>query len=409
MWIMTVTAILCPLGSITINAEELNLQDFPYKYYYEISSTDGYSNNYKYIVAISTKRLTDVYATGNYQYGATDLNTRLKYTNVKSSLPYLGISISSNSYIYILTYSINGWEIHLPWSMYGNGNYLIAWDIKSENYSTTIPNGMPEITISNIDNVLQNILNETTQTTTTAINLQNNLAQNYNSYKTGDITPEALQISVDNTVNQLNNLNNNSGNTLADLIAVNNGLTYAQTVQDKINADEIIETQTVSTTVQTNINGYITQANNAYNQFISGEKTQSEAIELIQQQIINLNNMIGNQAKTAADVAAVNAAINTIQNTSNSVKNYSELDKTISDKSQTSDKEELNYITDLQEETSQSLEQLAPSNSLDKTQMEKVNQNVFMLIWDNTLIKMILPLAGVFMLISILLGIKYKL
>lgn len=408
---MTAMVILSLHVCTTVNAAELNLDDFPYKYYYEIGATDSYSNNYNYIVAISTHSLVDIGHSGNYSYYALDLNTRLKYTISKSSShKYFGISASQNANVYILTYSsINGWELHLPWMMYGNGNYIITWDITKTKFATTVPSGMPEITIKNIDEAIKNVLNGTTQTTTEAQNLQAGLATDYTSYQNGDISPQTLQVSVDNTVDSLNNLNNNTGNTLADLIAIQNGLTYAQTVQDKINADEIIATQTVTASVQTNINGYVTQANNAYSKFIAGEITQSFAINYIQKQITNLNNMIGNQATTAADIAAVNAAINTVQNTSNSVHNYKELNKSISKKAQQSDTDELNYINGLQSETTSQLQDFAPSQTMNSQQQTEVKNNLLNLIWDNELIKMILPLAGACMIICVTLGIKYKL
>ena len=292
-------------------------------------------------------------------------------------------------------------------------NYNITSDEKSVlgGFSTNfnelnLPAGITEETILNIVN---ESLNKTTQTTTQAQTAQGSLSADYQSYQNGSLSPQSLQVSVDNTVQTLNNIRDNQGNTLADLMAINNGLTYAQTVQDKINADEIIATQTVTSTVQLNINGYINQANNAYNDFTSGIKTQSETIEVIQQQIINLNNIItSGQAKTSADVAAVNAAINTVQNTSNSVHNYAELDKTVSDKSQQSDNEELNYITNLQEETTSSLEELSISNSINSSDSDEA-KNIFSIVWENKAVQMFLPIAACFMIISIVLGAKYKL
>lgn len=400
-----------PRVCTTVDAADLNLDDFPYKYYYEISPNDSYINNYNYIVAISTHSLVDISHSGSYSYYALDLNTRLKYTISRStSHKYFGISASNSANVYILTYSsINGWELHLPWIMYGNESYIITWDITKSQFSNTVPTGMPEININNIDDSIQNVLNGTTQTTTEAQNLQAGLATDYSSYQNGDISSQTLQVSVDNTVNSLNTLNNNTGNTLADLIAVQNGLTYAQTVQDKINADEIIATQTVTPSVQTSINGYVTQANNAYSKFIEGSITQSYAISYIQKQIIRLNDMIGNQATKAADIAAVNAAINTVQNTSNSVHNYKELDKKISKKAQQSDSDELNYINNLQNETTSQLQDFAPSQKMNSQQQTEVKNNLLNLIWDNELIKMILPLAGACMIICVTLGIKYKL
>ena len=292
-------------------------------------------------------------------------------------------------------------------------NYNISNDEKSllGGFSTNFDslNLHAGITEETILNIVNESINSTTQTTTQAQSSQASLATDYQSYQEGSLSAQSLQVSVDNTVTTLNNLNNNTSNTLADLIAVNNGLTYAQTVQDKINADEIIETQTVTSTVQLNINGYINQANTSYNEFTSGTKTQSEAIEVIQKQIINLNNIItSGQAKTAADVAAVNAAINTVQNTSNSVHNYAELDKTVSDKSQQSDNEELEYIGNLQSETTSTLEDLSISSTLDSNDTGEA-KNIFTIVWENKAVKMFLPIAACFMIICIVLGAKYKL
>lgn len=302
-------------------------------------------------------------------------------------------------------------KIKLNVTLYSNYNISATEKTAIKNFSQNfdelnLPTGITEDTILNIVN---ESINSTTQTTTQAQQIQANLSADYQSYKDGNLSPQALQVSVDNTVSTLNNLNNNSGNTLADLMAVNNGLTYAQTVQDKINSDEIISTQTVTSTVQLNINGYINQANSAYNDFTSGIKTQSEAIEVIQQQIINLNNIItSGQATTSADIAAVNAAINTVQNTSNSVHNYTELDKTVSDKSQQSDNEELNYIGELQSETTSTLEELSISSTIDNNDTGEA-KNIFAIVWENKAVKMFLPIAACFMIICIVLGSKYEL
>lgn len=338
----------------------------------------------------------------------------LSISNPNSSLFYQIYGVDYPYYgkcVYVENAQFVKGKINLNVTLYSNYNISAtektAIKYFSQNFDElNLPEGITEDTILNIVN---ESINRTTQTTIQAQDIQSNLSSDYQSYKDGNISTQTLQVSVNNTVDALNTLNSQSGNTLADLIAVNNGLTYAQTVQDKINADEIIATQTVTSTVQLNINGYINQANTAYNDFTSGNKTQSEAIEVIQQQIINLNNIItSGQAKTAADVAAVNAAINTVQNTSNSVHNYTELDKTISDKSQQSDQEELNYITNLQEETTSSLEELSISNSINSSDSNEA-KNIFSIVWENKAVQMFLPIAACFMIISIVLGAKYKL
>lgn len=411
---------------ITVNAEQISTTEFPYQVYIpEIKeiwisksqikqfTLDGASNTLLYVrgpdgVQISSNSTyqQNAYWCSEVEYNRTGF--KLVYVDNVGWSAYTLARTWRNSYN-----NYNGYIFEKQSTYLTNYNVTVSSKQQSitgaKSYSVGSINIEGSLSEEDINNLINDSLNNTTQTTNQAQNAQASLSTDYESYKNGNISSQALQVSVDNTVSTLNNLNDNSGNTLADLMAVNNGLTYAQTVQDKINADEIIATQTVTSTVQLNINGYINQANNAYNDFTSGNKTQSEAIEVIQQQIINLNNIItSGQAQTSADVAAVNAAINTVQNTSNSVHNYAELDKTVSDKSQQSDEEELNYITNLQEETTSSLEELSIYNSIDSSDSDEA-KNIFSIVWENKAVQMFLPIAACFMIISIVLGAKYKL
>lgn len=346
----------------TVNAEQISTTEFPYQVYIP-------DLNEIWISKSQIKQFTLAGASSTKLYVRSPDGIQISTNSTYQEDAYWCSEVENNRTGFKLVYVDNvGWSAYTlakTWrhsynnytgyifekqSTYlQNYNVIVSSKQKSitgaKSYSVGAINIQGSLTEADINNLINESLNNTTQTTNQAQNAQASLATDYESYKNGNLSSQSLQVSVDNTVYTLNNLNNNTGNTLADLMAVNNGLTYAQTVQDKINADEIIATQTVTSTVQLNINGYINQANTAYNDFTAGNKTQSEAIEVIQQQIINLNNIItSGQAQTAADVAAVNAAINTVQNTSNSVHNYAELDKTISDKSQQSDTEELNYI-----------------------------------------------------------------
>lgn len=419
---MTATAILIPLVSIQVNASapvsassfNLNyvlydstanliyVSDLPLGLVYSSSQSSGVSIGRvgKSLIMYEMFYNTELGCWASALFSSrTDNSTFRDTVDVSSSKSYI---------------SFGRFAGH---AFYSNGDWGSQYLMKDPQYtnfqcSHTVTPSLDGIDLpgGNIHDIINESLNSTTETTSQAQSIQSNLSTDYQNYQDGNLSSQSLQVSIDNSVESLNSLNQSSTNTLADLVAINNGLTYAQTVQDKVNADEIIDTQTVSSSVQTNINGYINQANNAYNDFSSGLKTQSEAIDAIQQQIINLNNMItSGQAKSSADVAAVNAAINTIQNTSNSVKNYSELDKTISDKSQTSDQEEMQYIDGMLSETTSQLQDFAPSQQMNSQQQNEVKTNLLSLIWDNELIKLVLPLAGSFMIICVVLGIKYRL
>lgn len=427
---MIVTAISFPRVCTTVNAA---VDDFQYICAVRQISTGeiylfasrepvrvlGYYINSRFsrfYIGLLDKQITD-YDIANISYNEdlgqwiSTLDELSSYSNSSAVYQIYPQKSSLKTKMTCITYVEGNTSNYLN-DFYLYSNYDITADEKSVlgGFSTNfddlnLPTGITEETILDIVN---ESINSTTQTTTQAQSAQASLASDYQDYSEGNISSQALQVSIDNTVDTLNALNDNAGNTLADLMAVNNGLTYAQTVQDKINADEIIATQTVTSTVQLNINGYINQANNAYNDFTSGNKTQSEAIEIIQQQIINLNNIItSGQAQTAADVAAVNAAINTVQNTSNSVHNYSELDKSVSEKSQQSDQEELEYLDSL--ETTSSIQDMSPSQQMQTQEQSGNVQPLLSVIWDNELIKIILPLTAGFLVISVALGRKFKL
>lgn len=410
-----------------VNADQISTTEFPYQVYIP-------ELNEIWISKSKIKQFSLTGASNSPLYVRGNDGVQIKVTTTYQSNAYWCPEVDYNRTGFKLVYLENvGWSAYTlarTWRQsYADeyngyifekqGTYLKNYNVTvssqqnsiegAKSYSVGSINIEGSLSEDDINNLINESLNKTTQTSNQAQNAQASLSTDYEKYKNGNISSEALQVSVDNTVDILNTLNNKAGNTLADLIAVNNGLTYTQTVQDKINADEIIATQTVTSTVQLSINGYINQANTAYNDFTSGNKTQSEAIEVIQQQIINLNNIItSGQAETSADVASVNAAINTVQNTSNSVHNYAELDKTVSDKSQQSDNEELEYIGNLQSETTSTLEDLSISSTLDSNDTGEA-KNIFTIVWENKAVKMFLPIAACFMIICIVLGAKYKL
>lgn len=411
---------------ITVKAEQISTTEFPYQVYIPEIKEIWISKSQIKQFTLAGASNSKLYVRGS---DGVQISTNSTYQEDAYWCPEVEYNRTGFKLVYVANVGWSAYTLAKTWRHAYNNYTGYIFEKQStylKNYNVTVSSKQKSITGAksykvgsiniegslseqDINNLINESLNSTTQTTNQAQNAQASLATDYQNYENGNISPQTLQVSVNNTVDTLNTLNNKSGNTLADLIAVNNGLTYAQTVQDKINADEIISTQTVTSTVQLNINGYINQANTAYNDFTSGNKTQSEAIEVIQQQIINLNNIItSGQAQTAADVAAVNAAINTVQNTSNSVHNYAELDKTVSDKSQQSDTEELNYIDGLQSETTSSLEDLSISKTINNSDTNEA-KNIFTIVWENKAVQMFLPIAACFMIISIVLGAKYKL
>nr|CDL65816.1 unnamed protein product [uncultured bacterium] len=385
------------VGSTTVEAADFNLSDYPYKYYCSFSSQYP---NYQYIVAVSNKQLLKVSHSGSYSYSATDLNTRLTYSISKSSSHYYW-GVSSMYFpveMYILTYdSVNSWQVHLPWLMTGNGSNVIAWDLSSTDYSTTVPSGMPEIVIEDIDSAIRGVLNDTTQTTTQAQQIQVNISNIYTSYQNGGITSSEMQQAIDSAISQLNTFNENSGNTLADLIAIQNALTHAQTVQDEL-------LNRPSTTVITNVQNVLQGATTLLQQYQSGSVPQGQAMQQLRAYAYQLSQLM-NGNPSISDVEAINTGVNTINNFIDILSNSTELDKTVSDKAQQSDSEELEYLQSL--ETTSTISDLSPSQQM-QSQASGV-QPLLSVVWDNELIKIVLPLTAGFLVVSVALGRKFKL
>lgn len=206
------------------------------------------------------------------------------------------------------------------------------------NDLTTLPEGLTEDVISGI---IQDQLNRQTASGTTAAEIITDTSQKYSSYQAGSIDSETMQSYVSENLDTLSELSAITGNTLSDLMQINNALTYNQAIQDSL-------LHSASSNVQSMINGYMNTINNAVANYQNGTVSQSDTVNIINQSITNLNNMIINgTAKTTADINAVNAAINAANANLDSVTGYKDLSQDVSNKSQQSDAEELELLEEM--------------------------------------------------------------
>lgn len=232
----------------------------------------------------------------------------------------------------------------------------------------------------------------------------------YNQYQAGDITYTTVQQNISVYVDELAELNSVSGNTLADLMAINNSLTYAQTVQDVANKDEIIDTQTVTANVANTINGKINEANQAFQDYSSGEVNQTETVKILNQYITQVSQLITPES-TAADIAAVNAAVNTIEGIKDSVGDHSDLQQDVAESVQKEDEEELQFLEELTGETTATIDDLQSGvqQAISDSDAQKINDEIITPILDNVFLKRFLPIAALFMVVCVVLGIRYRL
>lgn len=113
------------------------------------------------------------------------------------------------------------------------------------------------------------------------------------------------------------------------------------------------------------------------------------------------------QYSSTADLQAINTTLGALGNLISAVGNYSDVSQESSDKSQASDQEELDYLEELQAETTATVEQIAPSKNFTSTQTGEARQ-VLDLIWENEFVKRLLPMCAGFMVVCVVLGIRYK-
>lgn len=326
-------------------------------------------------------------------------------------LGYAGTSSQSRHKAFITGRITGGrydWQDNLSsYSVYTNCAWSNAEKQLVKSYSNDLDNIIGEgITEETIINIVNNSLNATTETTTQANQIQTNINNYYTSYQNGSISQEEMQQYVDTALADLRNLNNNSSNTLADLIAINNALTYTQTVQQEILLRP-------STSVTTSVQNILQEVSNLVQQYQNRTVTQAQAMQELRGYAYQLAQLMNGEL-SISDVEVINAGTNVVNNFIEIISNNSELKKEVSELSQQSDKDELDFIESI--ETEQSIEDLAPSKIYLQGQTATADNNdgvsiteLFQAVWNNALVKILIPIFAGFSIVAVVLGRKYKL
>lgn len=311
-----------------------------------------------------------------------------------------------NSQIYSGTGTISSGKIS-DYSIYTNCEWTQDEINKVKSYSKELTDVIGKgITEETIITIVNNSLNATTNTYNEATSIYKTIQNNYTLYKNGDIDKATLQASLTQAINQLNELNNNTGNTLADLIAINNALIYAQTIQQEL---LLKPSSSVSTAVQT-----ILQAvSNLVQQYQAGNISQAQTMQELRGYAYQLAQLLTTDI-SISDVEVINTGTNVVNNFIEIISNNSELNKDVSDRSQISDQNELDFIESI--ETEKSVEDLAPSKIYIQGQASTTDNNtgetltdLFNAVWNNAIIKIMVPIFAGFSVIAVIFGRKYKL
>lgn len=264
---------------------------------------------------------------------------------------------------------------------------------------TTLPDDIPPL--DNIEDAINEALNATTNVTTQAITINQNINNTYNTFQAGGITEAEFNAQMEEYRSQLEALANESGATLADQMAVNNALTNLDiTINQQVN--------NVSPELLYLISDWKTEVNQVFADYRNKDLTQEEALTTIRSSInkaaIQASN--GNYTSTA-DQSAINAFMDFSNNIIDSIANYSDLDKNVSDAVESSDAAEKEYLDSLTAETTASIQDISPKDSFSDAEMGTA-QEVLSIIWENKLVKRLLVICGCFMVVCVVLGIRYK-
>lgn len=400
---------LCPREFITVDATDISEIEERYPYIYWLP-------DYKTLIVSNT-------ALGGYTI--TDSNGILLrnldenvYEQTSTTEAYLlTIANYQQGDCYSLVYNeVTGWEARQPMmarkryvatvytapmvTLYsGERVYTNGVSVPSPYVSagSTLPSDLPPF--DDIQDAINSALNATTSVTTQAITINNNINNTYNTYKTGGITQEEFNATMDDYRKQLESLANDSGATLADQMAVNNALTNLDiTINQQVN--------NVSPDLLTKINTWKTNLYNIYSDYKTKEITQSQAMTQIR---VELNAIMaqasnGNYTSTA-DQEAINSIVNLGNAYIDSISNYSDLDKDVAESANASMESEIQFVDSLLAETTQSLEQLTPK--LESEESTKALSWIGM-IWENEFFKQVLPWCAIAMLVCLVLGVRYR-
>lgn len=312
-----------------------------------------------------------------------------------------------NSQIYSGTGTITNGKIS-DYTVYTNSEWTQEEISKVKSYSKNLKDVIGEgLTEEKIIEIVNNSINATTNTTIQANTIQTNISNYYTQYKNGDITQEEMQQVINEAIAQLKTLNDSSGNTLADLMAINNALTYAQTVQDELLLRP-------STSITTSVQTILQAVSNLVQQYQNRTVTQAQAMQELRGYAYQLAQLMNGEL-SISDVEVINSGTNVVNNFIEIISNNSELKKEVSEKSQQSDKDELEFINGI--ETDKSIEDLAPSKIYLNGQVSTVDNNsngdtittLFQAVWNNAICKILIPIFAGFSIVAVVLGRKYKL
>lgn len=177
---------------------------------------------------------------------------------------------------------------------------------------------------------------------------------------------------------------------------------------------EIIQSELNGTTqVTTQANVYIANITNVYNSYTAGNITLEDAKQEVEANVDSLSDLAQEPTATLKDAITVQNGLTygqivndtLLQEQEQAYWNERDIDSDVSQEIQSSSQEEIDYLTDLAE-TAEKISEL--DDGIDDASVQQI-QSVVSAVWEMEFFKKILPVVAILLVISVALGVKFRL
>lgn len=177
---------------------------------------------------------------------------------------------------------------------------------------------------------------------------------------------------------------------------------------------EIINSELNGTTeITTQANVYITNITQVYNNYTAGNITLEDAKAEVESNVDSLSDLAQEPTATLKDAITVQNGLTygqivndtLLQEQEEAYWNERDIDAEVSQEIQNSSQEEIDYLTDLAE-TAKKISEL--DDGIDDESVQQI-QSVVSAVWEMEFFKKILPVVAILLVISVALGVKFRL
>lgn len=233
--------------------------------------------------------------------------------------------------------------------------------------------------------------------------VQNTVDTAVSDYQNGTITLDELQTTIKDKSTQLDNL---QGNTIPDLIAINNAQNSIEIAQNTVTQEILNNTLYNGAGLNAELYRLKKEADSISDKYRKGTLPQDTANEQLQVILSKINELSNTTEQSIANRLAITESLTYVQNIQQSIYSNSDLDEGVSSEAQTENEEEKEYIQDLITNHGEDVSTL--DDGIDRNSASEI-QSILSYFWELTFIKDVLPVVAILMVISVALGVRYKL